>query len=262
MTLKHIETTKSSGILTITVSRPESLNALNSQVIRELSEVFHSLPPDTIGVILTGAGDRSFVAGADIKEMQKLDPKESKEFSELGGKLMKTIAQTPVPVLAAVNGYALGGGLELALACDFIYCTENAQFALPEVSLGLIPCFGGCYRLPERVGVAIAKEMAFTGRKIGSIEAYRIGLANKVFFSADEMISAARASLSEANKNSLNAIAIVKEIMNTSGDRNVDENIAEESNGFLKVSLHSDSIEGKCAFVEKRKPQFQHQAPL
>ena len=259
MTLKHIETTKSDGILTVTINRPESLNALNTRVLLELKVVFESLTAGTTGVILTGSGEKAFVAGADIKEMQKLHPKESKEFSELGGKLMKMIANTRVPVIAAVNGYALGGGLELALACDFIYCTENAQFALPEVSLGLIPCFGGCYRLPERVGVATAKEMAFTGRKVGSIDAYRMGLANKMFFSAEEMISAARASLLEANKNSINAIAVVKEIMNMASEQTVDENIVHEANGFLEVSLHSDSSEGKSAFVEKRAPEFQHQ---
>src|SRR5438309_10545614 len=166
-------------IATITVNRPKSLNALNSQTLRELTQAVRECA-DARAVILTGAGEKAFVAGADISEMAPMGPWQAREFSELGHVLTALIEDIPSATIAAVNGYALGGGLELAVACDMIFASENARLGLPEVTLGVTPGFGGTQRLVRRVGKLRAKEMIFTGDWVDARRAYEIGLVNEV----------------------------------------------------------------------------------
>src|SRR6266545_2523915 len=168
------------AVAVVTLNRPKALNALNSKTVTELLELSTELEmdPGVRVVILTGGGDKAFVAGADISEMAEMRPREARHFGELGGALMTAIETSDRPWIAAVNGFALGGGCELALACDFIYASKNARFGQPEVNLGVIPGFGGTQRLMRRLGIAKAKELVFSGDLVGADEALRIGLAD------------------------------------------------------------------------------------
>src|SRR5215510_8888244 len=170
------------AVATVTVNRPKALNALNTKVVTELLELSTELEtnPNVRTVVLTGSGDKAFVAGADISEMAEMRPREARHFSELGGALMTALETSDKPWIAAVNGFALGGGCELALACDFIYAARGAKIGQPEVTLGIIPGFGGTQRLMRRVGIAKAKEMIFTGDMVDADEALRIGLVDLV----------------------------------------------------------------------------------
>src|SRR4051812_10467120 len=168
-------------VATVTVNRPRARNALSSQVLTELLEVCSTLGenPAVAGIVLTGAPGPAFVAGADIREMAALDPEEGTRFGALGQEVTRALERLPVPVNACVDGYALGGGCELALACDFVYATPKAVFGQPEVLLGLIPGFGGCVRLRRQVGPGRARELIFTGRHVDAAEAQRIGLVTE-----------------------------------------------------------------------------------
>ena len=166
----------------ITINRPKALNALNSQVLTELDKILNEIDTNKISVvILTGAGEKSFVAGADILEMSSLSKKEAEEFSKKGNDVFRKIETFPIPIIAAVNGFALGGGCEISMSCDIRICSDNAIFGQPEVGLGIIPGFGGTQRLARIVGIGMAKQMIYTGQNIKAEEALRIGLVNAVY---------------------------------------------------------------------------------
>jgi len=245
----------------LTINREKKLNALNSQVLGELKNLFqHLIEEDkgqTVkGIIFTGAGDKSFIAGADISEMQGMSVDEAKEFGSLGQEVTLLLEQLPMPVIACVNGFALGGGCELAMACDFIYAVDSATFGQPEVKLGLIPGFGGTQRLAKLVGRARAKEIIYTGRNVTGPEAKEIGLVVNLFGSKDELIAGAEKTMSKIFSVSPNAVRVSKKVMNEGNDLTVPEGLKKELDMFSAVFKSDDMKEGTTAFVEKRKPSF------
>lgn len=255
--------------LLITVSNPQALNALSPAVIEELREVFSQLrqqlgastaagEPDwsVRGVIITGAGEKSFIAGADIAAMQTMTPEQAAIYAAAAQELTEWFAQLPVPVIAAVNGYALGGGCEIALACDYIYATENAVFAQPEVGLGLIPGFGGTVRLFRYVGAGLAREMIYTGKRISATQAHRAGLVTEVFATQEQLLAAAVASVQLAAKQSPRAIAQAKETMAAVENLSIRAGLAHECSNFAAIFGTPDMLEGTAAFVQKRRPEF------
>jgi len=242
------------GILTI--NRPDSMNALNTGVFYELRDFLLELAKnETLRALIITGGGRAFVAGADIKEMQEMTPAEAKDFSILGDIVFKLLSKFPVPVIAAVNGFALGGGLEFMMSADFAYASEKAKFGLPELTLGLIPGFGGSKRLSERVGVAYAKELLFTGRIFRADEALRIGLVNKVV-PPDELMGEVKKLAKEIIKVSPHAVKEVKQLLNYSRDLSMDRAVAIENNQFGLIFAHPQAKEGMDAFVDKRKADW------
>lgn len=244
-------------IATITINRPKVLNALNVRTMHELQEVFTKLKEDDSvgGVILTGAGEKSFVAGADILELAAQDPVGAKEFSVASQETLHLIEHFPKPVIAAVNGFCLGGGCELAMACHMRVASDNAKFGQPEVSLGIICGNGGSQRLPRLVGKGRALELILTGEMIDAQEAYRIGLANKVT-SQDELIATAESILTTIFTKGPVAVKLSLEAVNHGLEMTLEEGIQLEANLFgLCFSTH-DMKEGTRAFIEKRKPNF------
>lgn len=242
----------------ITVNRPDVLNALNKKTVLELEKaVVEAEANDHVRcVILTGAGEKAFVAGADLGEMKHLSPAEAEEFSALGHRVMERIERLRVPVIAAVNGYALGGGLELALAADFIYASDSAQVGLVEVSVGLIPGFGGLARLARRVGVGPARELVYTAKRIKAEEALRIGLVNKVV-AAGELIDEAVKTAEIISEKGPYAVSLAKRVLVEgleTGQRTANR---LEQHSFGLVFGSRDHEEGINAFLEKRKPTFE-----
>ncbi len=245
------------SIAIVTIDRPESLNALNSQVIEELDRCLHDLDSDEAVkvVILTGSGEKSFIAGGDIKEMLGLDIPGAHVFSRRGESLVLFIQEMRKPVIAAVNGFALGGGLELALACDFILAAEAARFGLPEVTLGVLPGFGGTQTLARTIGPARAKELIFTGRVLSAREALEWGLVNAVVPSAELMDR----TLEVARKiaaNSRLAITSAKQAIVQGLDLSRADGVRLENDLFADLFATADQKEGLRAFLEKRKPEF------
>jgi enoyl-CoA hydratase len=245
-------------IITVTINRPAQLNALSELVLGELGELGASYARrrGVRGMILTGAGERAFVAGADIKRMAQMEGEQGAAFGRLGQRVTEVIEALPFPVIACVDGVALGGGCELAMAADFIYATERATFGQPEVKLGLIPGFGGCVRLPRFVGPARAKELIYSGRSIDAREAERIGLVNRVFASRDEMLGAARVTLDEVAQRSPVAVALCKEVLNGLPGKSTLQQLALEAAAFARAFETDDKREGVAAFVAKRAPHF------
>lgn len=243
----------------VTISRPEAMNALNSSVLKALDRVLDWI--ETSGshlraMVLTGAGEKAFVAGADIKEFESMAPSAASELSRRGQALCARIENLKIPVIAAVNGFALGGGLELALSCDFIYASDNAKLGLPECTLGLMPGYGGTVRLPRRVGAARAREMTFTGTPVSAAEAFAMGLVNKVVPQAELL----KTALETAKTISLRAPIALGQIKHSIRDgMNLSEREASDLEARLFGELFSteDKAEGVKAFVEKRKPAFQ-----
>ena len=269
LTYETIELHVADAVATVTINRPEVLNALSPQVIAELRQVFGDLreslgqpgddgEPDWSirGVIFTGSGSKSFVAGADISVMRTMSPEQSASYSAGAQELTSWIETLPVPVIAAVNGFALGGGCELAMACDYIFASENASFGQPEVALGLIPGFGGCVRLQQYVGIAAARELIFTGRRIDALEAARLGLVAHVFPDTGALHVGAAESLGLIIKNSPVAVAAAKRAVRASQALPTDAGLALEREAFAACFGTGDMIEGTTAFVEKRKPVF------
>ena len=249
------------NLVTLTINRPDALNALNSDVLNEFNrvlETFLSVDQKPSGMIITGAGDKAFIAGADIKSMANLSSDEAADLSRLGQQTTLLLESMPFPVIACVAGFTLGGGLEMAMGADFIYATDRAVFGLPEVKLGLIPGFGGTQRLARYVGRQMAKELTYTGRMIKAEEARRIGLVNQVFPSKEELIAAANKTLLEARENSLESIAIAKGLINTTVDHDLVEGLEKEASTFGGLFSSEDSKEGIAAFCEKRKANFKH----
>lgn len=243
------------GILTL--DREDKLNALSAEVIDELKNLLESISSQKLtGLIFTGAGEKSFIAGADIKAMTQMGAKDAESFAFNGQHVSLMFEELRFPVIAAVNGFALGGGLEMALACDFIYATENAVFGLPEVSLGLIPGFGGTQRLARVVGRNRAKELIFTGRKVKIEEARNIGLVVQSFSTKEEMLSAAKKTLEKVKRNSPNAIGVSKFVINNGVDLTVTDGLSIEKEQFSHLFDSYDMKEGTAAFIEKRAPIF------
>ena len=243
-------------IAVMKVSAPKSLNALNSTVLREIDDFVSKLDTEKTRVlIVTGDGEKAFVAGADISEMANLYEKEGYEFSKLGAIAFRKLETLPIPVIAAVNGFALGGGCELAMACDIRICSSNARFGQPEVGLGITPGFSGTYRLAKLVGQGMAKEMIFTGRAIKADEALKIGLVNAVY-EPEELMDKALTMAKKILKNAPLALKYAKQCINESYDLNADEAIELECRNFGKCFATADQKEGMGAFLEKRDANF------
>jgi enoyl-CoA hydratase len=243
----------------LTITRPQALNALNSQVLEEIHDFISGLEKKTFSeaaaLVITGQGEKAFVAGADIKEINSLTPTEALAFAQKGQKLFLRLEALPIPVIAAVNGFALGGGCELALACDFIYASENAKFGLPEVSLGLIPGFGGTVRLSRVIGQNRAKELIYSGEMISATEALRLGLTNKVLPSV-ELLPAALAIAKTISGRASVAVAHAKRSVLESFDAAREQAMTIEAREFSALFTTKDFHEGTTAFLEKRKPRF------
>ncbi|MEM7158383.1 MAG: enoyl-CoA hydratase-related protein [Myxococcota bacterium] len=242
-------------IRVVTIARPKVLNALSAQVVEELGQVVEATAGDDIrGLLLTGEG-KAFVAGADIAAMSEMSPDEALAFAGKGHALGQMLGALPIPVLAAVNGFALGGGCELALACDFIYASEKAKFGQPEVKLAVIPGFGGTQRLLRRVGLARAIELCLTGDMIRADEALRIGLANRVL-PPDELISESLATLSRIAQQGPVAVAKAKEVLHRGADMPLAEGNELEQQAFASLFATADQREGMAAFLAKRPAKF------
>lgn len=237
----------------ITINNPSQLNALNSQVLDDLNAALDEIDLGTVrAVIVTGAGEKAFVAGADITEMKDLDAAGGEAFGKKGNDIFRRIETLPVPVIAAVNGFALGGGCELSMACDFRICSENAVFGQPEVGLGITPGFGGTQRLARLIGPGYAKQMIYTARNIKAAEALRIGLVNSVV-APEELMPAAEKLASQIAANAPIAVRQCKKAVNEGLELNMDDAIALEEKLFGECFATEDQKEGMTAFVEKRK---------
>lgn len=250
----------SDDIVTVTINRPKKLNALNAQVLRELEVATQMIAPEGTHsaakvVIIAGAGDKAFVAGADIKAMVEMSVLEGQAFAALGHRVFDGIASLPQPVIAAVDGFALGGGLELSMACDIIYASDTARFGQPEVGLGVIPGFGGTQRLTRLVGPAKARELIFTGEMIDAAEALRIGLVAQVYPKdgfKEKMLE--RAAL--IRKQGSLAVAQSKRAINAGLDVPLERGCELERQAFGLLFGTEDRTEGMTAFLERRKPAF------
>ncbi len=245
------------GIAVVTVNRPAALNALSATLLEELSSAFGLLrdDPRVACVILTGAGPKAFVAGADIAAMQPLDAVTAASFARLGHSLMNRIETFPKPVIAAVNGFALGGGCELAMACDIRLASDNARFGQPEVNLGVIPGFGGTLRLARLVGKGRAKELIFTGDMIDAAEACRIGLANRVV-AADQLLAEAKKLAAKIAAKGPLAVRFAKEAIDSGLEMDQDRAGRFEADLFGLCFASADQKEGMTAFLEKRPAKF------
>ena len=243
------------GITVMKISAPKSLNALNSSILKEMGDFVGSLDAKTRVLIITGDGEKSFVAGADISEMAHLNELEGHQFGRLGAHVFRMIETLPFPVIAAVNGFALGGGCELAMACDIRIASSKAKFGQPEVGLGIIPGFSGTYRLPKIVGQGYAKEMIYTGKVIRADEALRIGLVNAVY-EPEELMDKAMEMAQMMLKNAPVAISLAKQSINDSYDLDADAAIAHENVLFGKCFATTDQKEGMDAFLNKLKADF------
>ncbi|MCL2448324.1 MAG: enoyl-CoA hydratase-related protein [Polyangiaceae bacterium] len=245
-------------IAILTLERPDKLNALSRELIDELLAAVEGLEaaPETRAVIVTGAGDRAFAAGADIAAMAEMSPAEAKAFSDRGHRLAASIEQSRMPFIAAVNGFALGGGCELALACDFIYASDKARLGQPEINLGIVPGFGGTQRLARRVGVGRARELCMTGEIVDAQEALRIGLIDRVVVGADLMSMARATATTIAAKGPL-AIAALKRTILRGQDVPLATANELEATAFAALFGSHDQREGMRAFLDKRQPKFE-----
>ena len=244
---------KEGNIGIATINRPEALNALNSTVISELEQLIGEVEKDKdLGAfILTGEG-RSFVAGADIGEQKPLDLTQGRKWGQRGSALMRRIEKLEIPTIAAVNGFALGGGCEIAMACDIILASEKAKFGQPEVGLGITPGFSGTQRLPRRVGIAKAKELIFSGKMIKADEAKEIGLVNAVY-APEALMDAAKEMAKSFTKNAPIAVKYSKACIDRGMQMDIDDGIALENELFAMCFATEDQKEGMGAFLEKRK---------
>lgn len=246
------------SIAFLTIDKESSFNALNTQVLDEMKSQLRLLHAnkEVRGLIITGAGEKAFIAGADIKEMAQMDDREAQNFSELGQQVTKLLEGAPFPTIAAVNGFALGGGLEMAISCDYMFCTPNAALGLPEVSLGLIPGFGGTQRLARAIGRNRAKEMIFTGRKVKAEEAKAIGLCLDIFEDKRTLLNFCEQNLRYCIKNSPLAIKEAKRVLNAGIETDLAKGMSIEASTFAELFNSFDMKEGTAAFVEKRQAAF------
>lgn len=255
MTIKmdYILYEQKGNIATITINREKALNALNSQVLDELNAALDAVDLKEVRcLVLTGAGQKSFVAGADIAEMSTLTKAEGEAFGKKGNDVFRKLETFPIPVIAAVNGFALGGGCEISMSCDIRICSDNAVFGQPEVGLGITPGFGGTQRLARLVGPGMAKQMIYTARNIKADEALRIGLVNAVY-TQDELMAAAEKMAAGIAKNAPIAVRNCKKAINDGLDADMDEAIVIEEKLFGDCFESYDQKEGMAAFLEKRK---------
>jgi enoyl-CoA hydratase len=245
------------GIAIVTINQPDKLNALNSERLQALTERIDEAAANSQVrvIVLTGAGDRAFVAGADIREMAALTPEQATAFGRLGHAATSALENAPQPVIAAVNGFALGGGCELALACDIRLAAEHAVFAQPEVSLGIPPGWGGTQRLPRVVGPGLAAELIFSGRRVDAAEALRIGLVNAVYSAADLLPKALELAESIV-ANSPRSVREAKRLLALARGATAKADLATEEHVFVAAFGTDDQIEGMTAFLEKRAPIF------
>src|ERR687886_1015270 len=257
--MDYVRVGQEDGVAVLTIDRQEKLNALDGQVVEEIGQALLELEVEAPrAIIVTGAGERAFIAGADIRAMSVMSPMEGKRFSEIGHAAMGLLDRSPIPTIAAVNGYALGGGCEVALACDIRIAAENATFGFPEVGLGILPGMGGTQRLPRLVGPALAKELIFTGRRIGADEARELGLVNRVV-PQGEALSTARELAAEISANGPLAVRHAKAAANRALDVDLVSGLEYEADQFALLFATEDAREGMGAFAERRKPEFRGQ---
>ena len=254
---KNILVEKESNIAIVSINRPSALNALNTEVLTEIKQSMKDLEQDkdVKVIILTGVGEKSFVAGADIGEMVSKNPVEGEQFALAGQAAFATIEQLKKPVIAAVNGFALGGGCELAMACDIRVVSEKAKFGQPEVGLGIIPGFGGTQRLLRLVGMGMAKMLIMSCRIIDGKEALRVGLAD-ILTSSEELLPEAKKLATEIASKSFNAVCLSKETINAGYELGLKASIDFEAKKFGECFANPEQKEGMTAFLEKRPPKY------
>ncbi|AWI04201.1 enoyl-CoA hydratase-related protein [Clostridium drakei] len=255
--MENILFKEENGIAEVTINRPKALNALNTQTLKELGVVIRDIAErkDIKVVIITGSGEKSFVAGADITEMKSKNAIEGREMARLAQKVFSDIENMSQIVIAAVNGYALGGGCELSMACDIRLASTKAKFGQPEVGLGIIPGFAGTQRLPRLVGKGIAKELIFTTDMIDAQEAYRIGLANKIY-EPEELIIKAKEMAAKIMSKGIYAVSLAKSSINNGLNMDTESAFNFEADLFGLCFATEDQKEGMEAFVGKKKPNF------
>ena len=254
---KYIIYEKSEGIATITMNRPEALNAFSAEVVSEILQAIEDVKVDESVrvVVLTGAGEKAFSAGADIKAMKGMNALKARELSQMGERLCNALENLEKPVIAAINGYALGGGLEVAMACDIRIASENARMGQTEINIGLIPGWGGTQRLTRLIGATKAKELIFTGKMIDARTAEQLGLVNMVV-PQDKFRETVRQFALELAQKAPVALKVAKALINKGAEISLDAAIALEREGFGVVASTEDLQEGVSAFIEKRKPVF------
>ena len=250
-----VNTEVNGAVAVITIDRQNALNALNPEVLQDLKAAFEAIDQNTVRcIVLTGAGEKSFVAGADIASMSKMTKAEGEAFGKLGNDIFRMIETFPIPVIAAVNGYALGGGNELAMSCDIRICSENAMFGQPEVSLGITPGFGGTQRLARIVSVGYAKQMLYAALNIDANEALRIGLVNAVY-PLEDLMPAALKLAQKIARNAPIAVRACKQAVNEGTQVTIDEGIALEEKLFGGCFETHDQVEGMACFLSREKPK-------
>ncbi len=244
------------GIGLLTINRPEALNALRSDLLSELDHFCQQIIQTELRcLIITGSGNKAFVAGADIKEMQQLTPEQAKVFAQNGQRTFDRIADLPFTSIAAVNGFALGGGCELSLACDIRFASDNAKFGQPEVNLGVIPGFGGTQRLPRLIGKGLANELLFSGNIIDAEEAQRIGLINRIF-PQESLLDECRKLAATICSRSPAAVRLCKEVVNNGVEMDLARGCSYEADLFALCFSNEEQKEGMAAFLEKRQANF------
>ena len=255
--MAFVKTEVQGAVEIITIDRPKALNALNPEVLADLKAAFEAVDQSAIRcIVLTGEGDKSFVAGADIGSMSTMAKAEGEAFGKLGNDVFLMIESFPIPVIAAVNGFALGGGNELAMSCDIRICSDNAVFGQPEVGLGITPGFGGTQRLARLVGMGMAKQLVYSVLNIKADEAYRIGLVNAVYPQAELMENVLKLA-NKIAKGPLNCYTMSKALMNKAHETTFEELLKEETAMQAAARMNPNAEEGLSAFLEKRKASFQ-----
>lgn len=259
MELKNVLLEKEGNLAIVTINRPKALNALNSETLSDLDVIITDLENDNniYCVIVTGSGEKAFVAGADISEMKELNEKQGEDFGILGNKVFRRLENLDKPVIAAISGFALGGGCELAMSCDIRIASEKAKFGQPETGLGITPGFGGTQRLPRIVGIGKAKELIYTGAIIKADEALRIGLVNKVVL-LESLMEEARAMANMIIANAPIAVKLCKDAINRGMQVDIDSAIEIEAQDFGKCFATEDQVEGMSAFIERRGKNFKN----
>lgn len=259
MSFNNIKFEMRNEVAFVGLNRVKQLNALSVELFVELKDLLISLKlrnGEVKALVLTGEGGKAFAAGADIKQMAQMTQVEALDFSALAQEVTILLEDMPFPTIVAVDGFAFGGGCEMAMACDFIYATKKSLFGQPEVTLGLIPGFGGCVRLARYIGLAKAKELIYTGRKVPAEEAEKIGLVNNVFIDREQMFQAIETVIDEMRKNSPFAIGLAKQVVNAAIGMPTEAALRIEQEAFAAGFTHPEKEEGVSAFIEKRAANF------